>query len=171
MIRIENTLRVRRERQEVWGFLNDISALAKCVPQCKKFNIADNDRFDVDLVLRLGRIPLENVAHMEVRERQEPHRLVMSGTTTPGKGLASVARLADGDSGDTRLTIAFGLEEDGGSTLIHYVIEADASGNLKRVYEGIIRGQRATLETSFVKNVGNVLGAEIEILEPLVAEA
>jgi hypothetical protein len=41
------------------------------------------------------------------------------------------------------------------------LITCDATGNLKRIYDAIIRGQRKKLESEFISNVGKILGGEV----------
>jgi carbon monoxide dehydrogenase subunit G len=64
----------------------------------------------------------------------------------------------------TKLHIILELEEiNPTKTRIHFKINANAVGQMKRIYESIIGGQRAKLESQFVANVGKVMGAPIVI--------
>jgi len=51
----------------------------------------------------------------------------------------------------------------------HFQLYADAVGQMKKICESIIKGQRAKLEVQFVANVGSVLGAKV-VIEGLPAE-
>ncbi len=44
---------------------------------------------------------------------------------------------------------------------VRYLITCDATGNLKRIYDAIIRGQRKKLESEFISNVGEILGGVV----------
>ena len=64
----------------------------------------------------------------------------------------------------TKLHIILELDEYGPNrTKVHFQINADAMGQMKRIYESIISGQRAKLEAQFVANVEKVLGAKVVI--------
>ncbi len=44
---------------------------------------------------------------------------------------------------------------------VRYLITCAATGNLKRIYDAIIRGQRKKLESEFIANVGEILGGVV----------
>ena len=44
---------------------------------------------------------------------------------------------------------------------VRYLITCDATGNLKRIYDAIIRGQRRKLEAEFIANVGEIMGGAV----------
>ena len=48
-------------------------------------------------------------------------------------------------------------------TRISLRLHADAVGQMKRIYESIIKGQRSKLESQFVSNIGAGLNAEVDI--------
>lgn len=161
LITISHTLVAEKPIAEVYALFHDMATLTRCVPQCQDARIIDADHFTMHLALKLGIILLESNAHMTVIERVPPHRLVTTGVAHVGQGLAQAAHLTD-NPGETRLKISFTLQEQGtATTAVNCQIEADAVGNLKRVYEGIIRGQRAKLEASFVENVRQVLACPV----------
>ena len=165
MITIGNRLVAKKRIEDVYALFSDMQTLTSCVPQCRATRIIDDTHFEADLQLRLGIIPLENKLHMEVSERQRPSRIVTEGWGEAGAGLARAAKLADSQM-ETRLRICFDLEaRDEESTVVACRIEVEAAGNLKRVYEGIIIGQRAKLEASFVDNVRRALDCPVEIID------
>ena len=55
-------------------------------------------------------------------------------------------------------------------TKVHFQINADSMGQMKRIYESIISGQHAKLETEFVANVEKVLNAKV-IIEGMPKES
>ena len=94
-------------------------------------------------------------------ERTRPKRLVAEGVATAGKGLAAVAKMADKE-GRTHISMVLDLDDLGPQkSRIRYKLLADAHGNLKRVYDAVIKGQRAKLESEFIKNVSKILGTPI----------
>jgi hypothetical protein len=66
------------------------------------------------------------------------------------------------DEGLTLIGLYLDLEVvDESHCRVRYLITCDATGNLKRIYDAIIRGQRRKLESEFITNVGNILGGEV----------
>ena len=160
MITIESTLVARRPVEDVWAFFNRVDDLATCVPTCVRHRVVDEDTVDCDLRLQLGLIPLENRVRMTVVERRGPARLVATGVSEAGDNLKKFGKVATDTV--TKLTMSLDLEPlSGGETRIHYHIQADAVGQMKRVYESIIRGQRDKLEQQFVQNVARALGGSV----------
>jgi hypothetical protein len=95
-----------------------------------------------------------------------------TGTWRQGKPNPEVQKIRKvATESKTQLHIILDLEEIGPTqTRIHFKINADASGQMKRIYEAIINGQRAKIESQFVANVGKALGAPMKI-EGLPQEA
>jgi hypothetical protein len=107
----------------------------------------------------MGLLSLDNNLALEVTGRMPPSRLVAEGVATPGKGLARAAKLADKE-GKTGISMALDLDSiSEHQSRIRYKILVDAQGNLKRVYDAVIKGQRAKLESGFIANVAKILGA------------
>lgn len=158
---IENSFRVDKSAREVYGLFSHIDKLAWAFPTVNRVDVIDNDHVNLGVVLKLGLLPLDNNLSLEVTERTEPSRLVAEGSAIPGKGLAGAARIADKEA-LTRISLVLDLEElDTNKCRVRYKIIVDAHGNLKRIYDAIIKGQRAKLESEFIKNVSNILEAPI----------
>lgn len=167
MITVENTLVARRPIAEVYALFSSVEQMAWAFPTTYRVNVVDSDTVNVGVKLRMGVLPLDNNLSMTVAERVPPTRIVARGVATPGKGLAQAARIADSE-GMTRITMELDMEAvDAGTTRLRYRLQADASGNLKRIYDAIIKGQRKTLEAEFVKNAAKLLEAEISEARPV----
>ena len=66
----------------------------------------------------------------------------------------------------THLKIAIGFEQVGPKeTLIYFRLQAQAEGQLKRVYDSIIRGQREKMENQFIANLEIGLGVKAFVQE------
>jgi carbon monoxide dehydrogenase subunit G len=160
MITIESTLVAQRPVGDVWDFFTRVDDLATCVPTCVRHRVVDENTVDCDLRLQLGLIPLENRVRMTVVERRDPVRLVATGVSEAGDNLKRFGKVATETV--TKLSMTLDLESlSGNQTRIHYHIRADAVGQMKRVYEAIIRGQRDKLEQQFVQNVSRALGGAV----------
>jgi len=116
----------------------------------------------------LGLIPLDSKARMQITEREGNRRLIAQGQTEAGETLKKFGKLATETV--TKLHITVELSEIGPEkTEIHFVINADAHGQMKRIYESVIKGQRAKLEAKFIENVQSALGVKVAIKEAQVA--
>lgn len=165
MITIENILAVEKDVESVWRFFNDVAAIAGCVPTCRSFTQIDENTVHCDLRIKLGLIPLDSKAVVSIVDRKNNRHLEARGETEPGEITKKFGKVVT--ESKTRLHIILDLEEIGPSqTRIHFKINADASGQMKRIYEAIINGQRAKIESQFVANVGKALGAPMKIEGP-----
>lgn len=171
MINIENSFLVYKTHTEVYGLFNQIDKLAWAFPTVTRVDVVDTDHVNLGVMLKMGLLPLDNNLALEVTERTPPRRLVAKGVAVPGKGLAGAARIADSEA-STKITMVLDVEEvQEGQTRVRYLITADATGNLKRIYDAIIKGQRIKLESEFIKNVGKILETVIVEEKPIGAKS
>jgi carbon monoxide dehydrogenase subunit G len=62
----------------------------------------------------------------------------------------------------TNLHLILDLEEIGpNETRIRFLANADAVGQMRRIYEAVIKSKREEIETQFMKNIENALGAKV----------
>jgi carbon monoxide dehydrogenase subunit G len=159
VITIENSFVVDKSAAEVYGCFSQIENIAWAFPTVKRVEVIDEDHVNVGILLKMGLLSLDNNLALEVTGRMPPSRLVAEGVATPGKGLARAAKLADKE-GKTGISMALDLDSiSDHQSRIRYKILVDAQGNLKRVYDAVIKGQRAKLESGFIANVAKILGA------------
>lgn len=160
MIEINNTLHVRCAIGTVWAFLNNIRTVTTCVPTVVAHKVIDDDTVYCDLRIKLGLIPLDSNATVKII-RREPDRLIkLEGTTEAGESLKKFGRITEDTV--TRLFIAIHMAPEGADrTRVRFVLQAEAAGRMKRVYDGILKSQQRKLEEQFVKKLGAGLGAEV----------
>lgn len=161
MITIQNRFLVDKPVEEVFALFSQMDKLAWAFPTVTRVEVVDNDHVNLGVLLKLGLLPLDNNLSLHLSERVAPRRLVAEGIAVPGRGLASAAKIADKNA-FTKICMILDLESLGASrTRVFYKITADAAGNLKRVYDAIIKGQRTKMEGGFLKNVAKILGSPI----------
>lgn len=161
MISIENSLLVDKSAREVFDLFSQIDKLAWAFPTVTRVEVVDEQRVNIGVLLKLGLLPLDNNLALEVTERVEPRRLVAAGLAVPGGGLARAAKIADKE-GATRISLVLDLEEvSAQQSRVRYKITADATGNLKRIYDAIIKGHRKNLESEFILNIAKILGVPV----------
>lgn len=171
MITLENSFLVDKSAAEVYGVFAQIENIAWAFPTVTRVDVVDEDHVNVGILLKMGLLALDNNLTLEVRERTPGKKLVAGGVAIPGKGLARAARLADKE-GRTHINMVLDLDDLGAEkSRIRYKIDVDAQGNLKRVYDAVIKGQRVKLESGFIANVAKILGAPITEEKPLAQAA
>jgi carbon monoxide dehydrogenase subunit G len=159
MISLGLNLIVHKPVGIVWRFLNNIEAMASCVPTMAKYRLIDDDTLSCDLRLKLGLIPLESKAEVKITRREENRCLEIEGRTEAGDSLKRFGKLKRDTV--THLKIAIGFEQVGPKeTLIYFRLQAQAKGQLKRVYDSIIKGQREKMEDQFIANLDVGLGVK-----------
>ena len=162
MIKIRNSFLCDKPIDEVYGLFARIDKLAWAFPTVNRVEVIDDDNVAIGILLKMGLLPLDNNLTLTVTERTSPSKLVAEGVATPGGGLARAAKLIGEDEGLTYIGMHLDLEvvtEE--RCRVRYLITCDATGNLKRIYDAIIRGQRRKLEAEFIANVGEIMGGAV----------
>ena len=169
MITIENSLIAEKDVNTIWEFFNNMDTMVGCVPTCVGHEVIDEDTVSCDLRIKLGLIPLDNKARMSITERRDNRHLEAKGQTEAGDLMKKFGKVATDTV--TQLHIVVDLEELGpDQTRVKFVITADARGQMKRIYEAVINTQRQKIETQFIENIANALGAKVSIEEPAQVE-
>lgn len=162
MITIENYLIAEKGHEAVWALFNDVCTIAECVPTSVSYEKIDDDTVNCNLRLKLGMIPLDSKCLMRITKREGNRRLIAEGQTEAGEMLKKFGKMVTEST--TKLHITVDFEAIGpNQTQIHFCIKAHAVGQMRRIYESVIRGQRAKLEAKFIENVKTALGAKVYI--------
>jgi carbon monoxide dehydrogenase subunit G len=160
MITIESVMRAEKDMNTIWNLFNDINTVAGCVPTCVSYEVIDENTVSCDLRIKLGLIPLDNKAKMSITERKDGRHLEAKGVSEAGEMMRKFGRVATGTV--TNLHLILDLEEIGpNETRIRFLANADAVGQMKRIYEAVIKSKREEIETQFMKNIENALGAKV----------
>ena len=109
----------------VWEVLLDPDALARCLPGCEKLTPLGNDKYEVAMSVGVGAIKGSYTAKITVADQVPPrsYSLIVEGTGTPGfvRGVAHIS-----------------LEDQGETTLVKVVGEAQVGGTVARVGQRLI---------------------------------
>ena len=160
MITIESVMRAEKDMDTIWNLFNDINTVAGCVPTCVSYEVIDENTVSCDLRIKLGLIPLDNKAKMSITERKDDRHLEAKGVSEAGEMMRKFGRVATGTV--TNLHLILDLEEIGpNETRIRFLANADAVGQMRRIYEAVIKSKREEIETQFMKNIENALGAKV----------
>jgi carbon monoxide dehydrogenase subunit G len=162
MITVENILTADKDINTIWNLFNDMNTMAGCVPTCVSYEVIDENTVACNLRIKLGMIPLDNKAEVSITERRDNRHLEAKGQTEAGDLMRKFGKVATGTV--TQLHIILDLDEIGpNQTRIHFCINADAVGQMKRIYEAVIKTQRDMIETQFVENLETALKAKIVV--------
>jgi carbon monoxide dehydrogenase subunit G len=162
MITVENILTADKDINTIWNLFNDMNTMAGCVPTCVSYEVIDENTVACNLRIKLGMIPLDNKAKVSITERRDNRHLEAKGQTEAGDLMRKFGKVATGTV--TQLHIILDLDEIGpNQTRIHFCINADAVGQMKRIYEAVIKTQRDMIETQFVENLETALKAKIVV--------
>ena len=160
MITIESTMRAEKDVNTIWNLFNDINTVAGCVPTCTSYEVIDDNTVACDLRIKLGLIPLDNKAKVSITERRDNRHLEAKGVSEAGEMMQKFGKVATGTV--TNIHLILDLEEMGpNKTRIHFHAKADAVGQMRRIYEAVIKTKREEIETQFVKNLENALGSKV----------
>ncbi len=162
MITVENILTADKDINTIWNLFNDMNTMAGCVPTCVSYEVIDENTVACDLRIKLGMIPLDNKARVTITERRDNRHLEAKGQTEAGDMMRKFGKVVTGTV--TQLHIILDLDEIGpNQTRIHFRIHADAVGQMKRIYEAVIKTQRDKIETQFVENLEKALETKIVV--------
>jgi len=160
MITIESTMRAEKDVDTIWNLFNDIKTVAGCVPTCTSYQVIDDNTVACDLRIKLGLIPLDNKAKVSITERRDNRHLEAKGVSEAGEMMRKFGKVATGTV--TNIHLILDLEEMGpNETRIHFHMKADAVGQMRRIYEAVIKTKREEIENQFVKNLENALGSKV----------
>ena len=96
----------------------------------------------------------------KIRMRVAVLDLEAKGVSEAGEMMQKFGRVATGTV--TNIHLILDLEEMGANeTRIHFCANADAVGQMKRIYEAVIKTKREEIETQFIKNLENALAAKV----------
>ncbi|MBB2969578.1 hypothetical protein FHU14_000056 [Mesorhizobium sp. RMAD-H1] len=134
--------RIAAPREAVWRALNDLETLKACIPGCESLERRSLTEIDAALGMRFGPIKIRFHGTLELSNLNPPASYTISGA---GKG--SIAGFVHG-SADVILT------EDGGETVLSYVIRGDAGGKIAQLGTRLISSSSRKLADRFFSNIG-----------------
>lgn len=158
-MRLENSFDVQRPVQTTWQLLQDVPAIAPCVPGVRLTEVIDDRMFRGVGEVRLG--PVQLALKGEVRlEELDPAARTMK---IRGAGRDSKGR------GGTEATVRVSLVEVGvATTRVVLVTNVELSGSIAQYgrASGVIHGVAREITAQFAANLDALLAAETSGAEP-----
>lgn len=161
-IQIRETITLASNIADVWRFFNDINSVAQCMPTVVRHEVAEDEVVYCDLRIKLGLIPLDSTARLQITGRDVNRRIEVTGETNPGTEMLKRFEKISHEL-MTRLKIVVELEElQPERTEVCFSLEAKAVGQLRRIYNSVIKSQRDKLLNQLLINIEQALGTKVE---------
>ena len=140
---------IAASRDEVWQGLNDPEVLKRCIPGCQSLTKESDTRMVATVEIKIGPIGARFNGSVELADIEAPnsYTLIIEGQGGTVGSVKSIAKV--------RLT-----ERDGGTTLLHYNVDAQVSGRLAQLGGPIMDATAKQLAARFFAGFGKVLAPE-----------
>lgn len=126
-MRLEHRVLVPVDVEDVWRFLNDIPAVARCLPGAELGEVVDDATYRGSVKVTVGPLAMNYSGELKVVERDDPaHRMRLdaAGRDRRGAGMASAA-------------IGLELESEGDKTEIAVVSDVRLTGRMAALGRGV----------------------------------
>jgi 2-furoyl-CoA dehydrogenase large subunit len=124
---------------DVWRRLIDANELAAIVPGCRRLTQDGPDRYSAEVVIGVAGIRGTYDAHIEMRDKREPHSVRLIGKATGALGFGS---------GSGFVTL---VPEGEGRTRLKYSFEADVGGKVASVGQRMLGSVTRVLVAQFFR--------------------
>ncbi len=151
--------RIPASRERVWEALNDPAILQQSIPGCESLERSGEDGYAAAVTVKIGPVKAKFKGAVTLSDLDPPNSYTIAGE---GKGgAAGFAR------GSARVTLA----EDGGETVLAYVVDANVGGKLAQIGSRLIDGAAKKLADEFFTKFCEVAIEEAPVPEAVPAEA
>jgi uncharacterized protein len=126
-VRLDHRVLVPVGTEDVWRFLNDIPAVARCLPGAELTDVVDDDTYHGSVKVAVGPLAMNYAGELKVAERDDrEHRMRMdaSGRDRRGAGTASAA-------------ISLEVAPEGDKTEIAVVSDVRLTGRMAALGRGV----------------------------------
>lgn len=112
-------------RQEIWDFIMDPDVIAKTIPGCEEMKAVGEDVYEAKMTVGIAAMKGVYTSKISLSDKKPPESYQLK---VQGKG----AR------GFLNGTIAIRLEDQGDSTVLHYVAESQVGGPIAALGQRIV---------------------------------
>ena len=146
---IKNEFEVAESPDTVWGFFNDIPAVASCLPGADISEKVGDDTYSGSVVIGLGPVKLNFAGQASVRERdEESHRIVVDAAGSDDKG-----------RGEAALVLNAVVTASGSGSKVEIEQDLQLSGAAAQYGRGMVRDVTSILLDDFAANMSAKLTA------------
>jgi len=148
-MRLEHRVLVPVDVEDVWRFLNDIPAVARCLPGAELTEVVDDTTYRGSVRVAIGPLAMNYAGELKVGERDDRvHRMRLdgSGRDRRGAGTASAA-------------ITLELEPEGDKTEIALASDVKLTGRMAALGRGV-QDVSSRLFADFAEEMANQLNGD-----------
>ncbi|MGH3360732.1 MAG: SRPBCC family protein [Nocardioidaceae bacterium] len=148
-MRLDHQVKVPADVDDVWKFLDDIHAVAACLPGAELTETVDDDRFRGQVKLAIGPLAMNYAGEVRIVGRDDAaHTLRLDAFGRERRG-----------SGTARADITLSLRPDGSATTLQVVSDIALTGRVASLGRGV-RDVSNKLFSEFAERLAAQLGAE-----------
>ena len=129
--------RIEAPREAVWAALNDPEVLKQAIPGCQEIEKVSDTEFTTTVKAKVGPVSATFNGAVTLSDLDPPR-----GYTISGQGKGGAAGFATGGA-------KVRLEEDGGSTVLHYDVDAQVGGKLAQIGSRLIDATAKKMANDF----------------------
>jgi len=124
-------------RQQVWEALNDPDVLKACILGCESLEKNSNNEMKAVVLAKFGPIKAKFKADINIEDIEDA-----CSCKLVGKGQGGVAGFANGVANIT-------LQDDGGGTLLRYVVDFSVGGKIAQIGTRLLNGTTTKIVNHF----------------------
>ena len=126
-MRLEHRVLVPVEVEDVWRFLTDIPAVARCLPGAELTEVVDDNTYRGSVRVKVAPLAMNYSGEMKVGERDDlAHRMLLDGAGRDRRG-----------AGTASAAISLELEPDGDKTEIAVASDVRLTGRMAALGRGV----------------------------------
>ncbi len=126
-MKLDHAVRVPAQIEDVWRFLDDIEAVAACMPGAELTETVDESTHRGLVKLAVGPLTMNYAGEIAIVERDDAaHRMRLDASGRDRRG-----------SGTARASIAVELEPDGSATQLRVVSDVKLTGRIASLGRGV----------------------------------
>jgi len=139
---------LRVTQAQAWGALNDPNVLKSCIAGCDKFELSENNTYNVVVAIKIGPVSAKFNGKVSLTDIQPPNSYALNfdaqgGVAGFGKGEAKVS-----------------LEPHAEGCELHYTVHSSVGGKLAQLGQRLIDGVAKSLAEDFFKKFEEALLAQ-----------
>ena len=142
--------RIAAPRDKVWAALNDPEVLKQCIPGCESVDKASDTEMNAKVTLRVGPVKASFTGKVTLSDLDPPN-----GYKITGEGNGGVAGFAKGGA-------TVNLKDDGGATMLDYVVKAQIGGKLAQLGARLIDSTAKKIAAEFFSNFAKVVAPDAQ---------
>ena len=145
---LQDEVQIPRDRQTVFGALNDTEILKASIPGCEELTRVNDDQLEAKIVVRFGPVKASFASTVTLDASGGPEKFSLSGS-----GDAGAVGSAKGGA-------EVNLTEQGQATLLSYEVKIDVVGKLAQLGSRLMEGTTRKLAKKFFTNFETALLAD-----------